>query len=129
MILKVDVDGVGKDDDTAFQAFVTTRQFAPHQGGELTLSAVRESWVVLRRGTDTTTTITIFVFGDFGKQYGSSDVSSAAQALETLVIAKWDHPDTADMQFIQLGIGDAAPIDNYWALHHVSSIAIQEGEA
>lgn len=127
MILKADVTGVSADDNETFRGYVRTGAIAPHSDEEAGLSAVRESWVILRAGA--TAQMAISVRGDFGKELGASSVSGAASGTETFVIRKWDHPQEADMQFVQLEVGDASAAATQWAVHYVESLTIEEGEA
>ena len=125
-IYKTDQDNVGKDDTTAFAAYVQSRTFKP-SGTPAKLSTIRESYVVAGASTG----VSIILYGDrnFQIDWSYSQVNLTPVGSEQRVIRKFDRLQISDLQHLDLWIGDLEAVDSYWSIELVHAIIEPGGEA
>jgi hypothetical protein len=124
VILKLDTDSQ-KDRNTPFMAFIKTRAIPP-AGSVHRLGHVREPLLTTVAGAGVS--LQIEVNRDHGKEVQDSTVTLTADGTETLVIKKCEGAQEADCAIVQFKIGDAAPVENTWDLHHFLVPSSQDGD-
>lgn len=124
VILKLDTDSE-KDRNTPFQAYVKTRAIPP-AGSVHKLGHVREP--ILTAAAQDGVTIQVEVDRDHGREVQDSNVLLTPDGTESLVIKKCEGAQEADCAVVQFKIGDAAPIENTWDLHHFLVPGSGDGE-
>lgn len=127
MILKADVVGVGVDNSTAYQAYVKSRGLPP-SGQVSELCHIRQGHLVARQQTGVSVRATIVAeFG--GRTSGTSDAALTPAATETRVIRDFESLQDADLQYVQMQLGDASAVDSQWSLDMLVVNIITDGEA
>lgn len=124
-IYKADADGVGNDGGELFQGFITSRAVAP-SGKVNQLGAIRESYITAKSSL---ANLQMTSIRDFGKATKTSLVSLIPELSETHVTRKFEDMQEADINYLQVQVGDDQPRDSQWAIDHLYVQVQPEGES
>lgn len=122
-ILKCDTGST--EDGTNFQAYLTTRHYAPWglgRVGGMTQEAILVADALAGA------TITVDIFRDVGAETLTSSASIAASGSETSVFAQLEASRVAQANTIQVRIGDASAVGDIWNLDALIVPVTDEGD-
>ncbi len=108
---------------TPYQAYITTRALNPYWPGyTMTVQSVALAAVA------SAATVTASVLNGFGLETRTESVSLAAGGSETRILRRvGGNCQTANAPWVQILIGDTAPVDNSWTLDGIIVSHLQGG--
>jgi hypothetical protein len=112
LLLKCDQSGVGTDNGTAYQAYVTTKPYA--LGGLGFNCGVGQGHLTAKAASNVTITQTLT--RDYGAESRTATCSLTAGGLETRVQRQFEGADLAGAGVVQFQLGDAAASSQAWTL-------------